>query len=230
VKGVFCGPLATSRAVLSKRQRELGSLVIDFGSGTTTMAVFEENKALHVKSFPIGASYITTDIALGLKTSIDVAEKLKLSEGSVFSNDVSRKESIHMEEYDPALKGEISKRFLSEIIEARMIEILSLIQNELKLMNKQARLPGGVVVSGGGAHIRGLEDLVRQELKMSVQMGYPDCSKLEVLNPAHRELLEDPNFACAVGLVLSGIDETTKKTGVSMSPETLKNFFKNLMP
>lgn len=205
VGGIIFNPLASARAVLSKQQKDLGVLLIDFGFGTTSLAVYEENKVIHAKTLPVGSGYITNDIAIGLKTSIGAADKLKVTYGFAVAKDVSRKDVVRLAEVDPGNDGEISRRFLSEIIEVRLAEILDLVNNELKALGKNVQLPGGVVVTGGGTKLPGMTELVRQELKLPVQIGFPDLSNFEILNPTHRELLDDPECATVVGLAAWGI-------------------------
>ena len=226
VSGIIFNPLAASRAVLSKRQKDLGTILIDFGFGATSFVVYEEGKVMYTKSIPIGSGYLTNDVAIGLKTSIDVAEKLKLTYGFAFSRDVSRRDMIKLSEFDPGNKNEITKRFLSEIIEVRLAELLELINNELKSLGRNAQLPGGVIIVGGGAKLAGLNELIRHDLRLAVQTGFPSLEFFEIINPTNRDLIDDPEFATALGLVLWGREESnpTKSGGF------IKNFLKNLMP
>ncbi|MDI6734282.1 MAG: cell division protein FtsA [Patescibacteria group bacterium] len=227
VGGLIFNPLAASRAILSKRQKDLGVLMIDFGYGTTSMAVYEENKVLHTKSLPIGSGYITNDIAIGFKTSIDTAEKLKITYGFAVARDISRREIVKLNKIDSLNQNEISRRFLSEIIEIRLAEILDLINNELKMLGRSVQLPAGAVITGGGVKLAGITELIKQELRLPVQIGFPNLQGLEIMNPTHQELLDDPEFAVAVGLVEWGSAEEKKVlTGV----EVIKGFFKNLVP
>ncbi len=201
--------------------------MLDFGFGTTTMALFEENKVRHLKSFPIGCGYLTNDIAIGLKTSIDIAEKLKAAYGYALAKDVSRREMIKMAEFDQSNKNEIPRRFLAEIIEVRLAELLELINNELKTAGHTTQLPAGAIITGGGVKLPGMIELIRHHLKLPVQIGFPDLKNFEILNPAHQELVDDPEFATAVGLVLWGANERPKSKSFL---ETIFNFFKNLKP
>ncbi|MGC9603168.1 MAG: cell division protein FtsA [Minisyncoccia bacterium] len=227
VAGVIFNPLAAARSVISKKQKELGVLLIDFGAGTTSMAVYEESKVLHVRSLPVGSSYVTNDIAIGLKTSIEMAEKLKTSYGCALAKDINRREMINLKEVDGKSEGEISRHFLAEIIEIRIAEILGLIKDELKVLGKDFQLPAGVVATGGGVKLAGMTDLIKQELKLPVQTGFPNLSGFDVLNPAHREMMDDPEFAVATGLVISGQLEGSEPVS---GGQAVKNFFRNLLP
>lgn len=227
IGGLIFNPLAAARAVLTKKQRELGAVMVDFGAGTTTIAVYEEGKVLHVKSLPLGAAYVTNDIAIGLKVSVETAEKLKTAYGSALAGDIGRKETIPLSEIDPRLEGEVSRRFLAEIIEVRLAEILDCVNNELKLVGRDIQLPAGVVVTGGGVKMAGMAELVKRELRLPVQIGFPDLNEFDVMNPTHKEILDDPEFAVAVGLVLWGNAEN-KEAAVGMG--AIKGFLKNFLP
>jgi len=225
--GIIFNPLAASQAVLTKRQKDLGVVLIDFGFSTTSFVVYEEGKIMYAKTIPIGAGYITNDIAVGLKTSVDVAEKLKLTYGFAFSKDVSRRDSIKLSEFESGNGNEITKRFLSEIVEIRLAELLELINNELKSLGRSAQLPGGAVVVGGGVKLAGLSELIKHDLKLSVQTGFPILDQFEIMNPTHRDLVDDPEFATALGLVLWGHE---KEFSPIRDRGFLKNFLRNLMP
>ncbi|MEK7629829.1 MAG: cell division protein FtsA [Patescibacteria group bacterium] len=227
VGGLVFNPLAAAKSVLSKRQRDLGVLLIDFGFGTTSFAIYEENKMAHAKSLPVGSGFVSNDIAIGFKTPIDAAEKLKTTYGFALSKEISRREMIKLSEVEPTNKNEIARRFLSEIIEIRLAEILDLINNELKSLGRVPQLPAGVVITGGGVKLAGMTDLVKEEMKLPVQIGFPDLSNFEILNPTHQELLDDPEFASAVGLVLSAAGGNKK---IFTGPGLIKQFIKNLIP
>ncbi len=227
VGGLIFNPIASSRAILSKRQKDLGVMLIDLGFGTTSMIVYEENKIIHARSLPIGMGYVTNDIAIGLKTSIEAAEKLKLSCSFALSKDVARREMVQLSEYDATSTSEIPKRFISEIVEVRLVEILDLIHNELKSLNKNIQLPSGVVITGGGAKLNGITELVKQELKLPAQVGYPNLESFEIINPTYENLINDTEFATAVGLTLFGNAESSKKVSPFIA---IKGFLRNLMP
>lgn len=228
VGGLVFNPFASSRSVLSKKQKDLGVLMIDFGFDTTSFVMYEENKISYAKSIPIGMRHVTNDIAMGIRVAFDSAEKIKLTYGYALSREINRKDSIQLSEFDPTNKGEVSKRFVAEIIEVRLAEILELVNNELKVLGRSIQLPAGVVITGGGSKLSGITDLVRQELKFHTQLGFPDLGLFEIMNPTHKELLDDPEFATALGLVLVGnADDHIMVTNVG---DMVKNFFRNFIP
>jgi cell division protein FtsA len=226
VTSVIFGPLASARAVLSKQQKELGVLMIDFGGGTTSVAVFDEAKPLYAKTFPVGSGHITNDIAIGLKLQVETAEKIKIQSGTALSKSVNRKEMISMPE-EADLK-EVSRRLLAEIIEDRVAEILGIVHNELKPLKNRFQFPAGVVATGAGIHLRGITEAIREDLKLSVQIGSPDLGQFDIENAAHEELLRDPEFSAAVGLVLVGSDDVERKS-ISAAGWT-RRFLRNLIP
>lgn len=202
--GIIYNPLAAAKSVLSKRQRELGCMLIDFGLGATSLVLYEEGKVAHVKTIPVGMGHVTNDIAVGLRTSIEVAEKLKLEHGTATAREASRKDMLPLAELDPSTDLEVSKRFLAEIIEVRIEEILGLVKEEVKAVARHLEFPGGAVLVGGGAKLPGLPALVKADLKVPVQVGIPYLHDLQADDPAHRDFLEDPRAATVAGLVLWG--------------------------
>lgn len=205
--GVIFNPFAAARAVLSKRQRELGAIVIDFGAATTCIAAYEESKPLYAKALPIGSDFITHDIAIGLRVPIAVAEKLKEEFGVVSSKLISRRDVLRLADFDPALTGEVPRRFLAEIIQARVAQITEIINNELKALKGRFQFPAGIVATGGGVRLEGFPAVLKDELRLPVQVGLPDVAALEVANPAYEQLVDSPDFSTAAGLLQIGFEE-----------------------
>ncbi len=194
-------PLAASKAVLSKRQKELGAVVVDIGKGTTGVCVYEDGNLIHSAVIPIGSGHITNDVAIGLRTSIDVAEKVKLEYGTVCSVEVGKKEKINLSEFDENEEGEFTRKYLAEIVEARVDEIFSMVDGELKKIDRSGMLPSGVVITGGGAKLPGIVGLAKKSLRLPAQVGYP----IELDGVVNR--VDDPSFATAIGLVMWEADE-----------------------
>ena len=158
INDVIPSPLAAANAVLTPQQKELGVALIDIGAATTSLAVFEEGELIHLAVFPIGSANITNDIAIGLKTEVAIAESIKKQHGTCMfaktekdKKDQSRKK---IEVFDKSSSLNFTKKNLVDIIEPRVSEILDLIQKELKKINRQELLPGGIVLTGGGAKFR----------------------------------------------------------------------------
>lgn len=230
VAGLFFNPMASSRAVLTKKQKDLGVILIDFGAGTTSFTVYEEGKVMESKSIPIGANYITNDIAIGLRTSVETAEKLKLAYGCAEAREVNRRDMIRLEEFESGNAEEVPKKFLAEIIEVRLEELLELINNELKTLGKNGRLPAGAVLVGGGAKLSGLVNLVRRYLKLPTQIGLPNLKNFEILNTSYEDLFDDPEFAVAAGLALLGNEtENPLPESPGIAP-WVRRIFRSLKP
>jgi cell division protein FtsA len=207
VSGLIFSPLASARSVLSKNQKDLGVVLVDIGSSTTGICVYEENKLIHAAVLPVGSGNVTNDLAIVLKTSIVAAEAIKLSFGTALAKEVSGKEVIDLRKIDENAKNTTTKKRVAEIVETRLAEIFEFVNNELKSIGKAGQLPGGVMLVGGGSKIAGIVDLAKQELKLPAQIGIPETSSLEIANGELNLQVEDPEFACSVGLMIWGSDK-----------------------
>lgn len=234
IEELVLAPLASSRGVLTERQKELGVVLLDIGGGTTGLCVFEEDRLLHTKVLPIGGGHITNDIAIGLRISIDTAEKLKREFGSANSCEISKKEEIKLAKIDPSEEEAVSRRHVAEIIEARLEEIFSMANKELRAIGREKLLPAGVVLAGGGAKMPGIIDLAKQQLKLPAQIGFPQDLRGII------DKVDDPSFACAVGLVLWGKELQESRHGALLPgldifslkgvPRRIKRIFKAFLP
>ena len=231
VSGLIFSPLVAARAALSKRQKDLGAIVIDIGAGTTGTSIYEENRLLAAAKFPIGAGNISNDLAIGLKVSVDAAEEIKLHHGYALAREVSAKDQIELKTFAPDAKGTVSRRFVAEIIESRLAEIFSLASEELKRIGKQHELPGGVMFVGGGAKLPGLTELAKQELRLPAQIGCCVENEWQDEGGSFKEFLEDPEFVSAFGLALWGIyGEHTGNPNAQRASFNVKNWFKYFTP
>ena len=227
--------LAASQTVLSRKEKELGVLVLDLGGGTAGMTVYEERKLLHVHILPIGSSHITNDIAIGLRASIEVAEKVKLNYGSCLPDEIDKKDVIDLSKIDEKEEGTANRRDVAKIIEARIDEIFSLVNKELKKIDRERLLPSGVVLVGGGAKISGIIDLAKDRLRLPVQLGYPQ--EIDGLI----DKIDDPTFTTVVGLIFwalemrggKGEERTFLPSRFPSSINTInkiKRWFRNFLP
>ncbi len=218
IAGIILNTLASSRAVLSTSQKELGVAVLDIGFATTGFAVYEEGKLVHTAVIPIGSGHITNDLAIGLKISIEVADTIKLTLGHALAKEVSSREVVDLKKIDPKYRNSVSRHYIAEIIEVRLAEIFEFVQNELKNVRKGGELPAGVVLTGGGAKLPGMVELARQELRLPSQLGVSDPSPLVYAGSEVGSQAEDPGFACAIGLLLFGYDQlSNRESGMSLT-------------
>ena len=191
-------PLACELAVLDKRQKELGVVLVDLGAGTTSMVVYEEHVLLHTSVLPMGASHITNDIAIGLRTSLDIAEALKVSHGSALPDTVSQNETISVEGEEDVDES-VSRKDVANIISARLDELLSFVDKELKAIGRSGILPAGVIITGGGAHMEGIVELAKKKLRLPVRIGRPKM--LAGLS----DRTDEPEYSVGIGLIYFAI-------------------------
>lgn len=215
--------LASARAVLNPREKELGVCVLDIGAGTTGMAVFEEGSLIHTAIFPVGSSHITSDIAICLKTDIDTAERIKLEFGScrIFPGFLKKSKK---EERKIKIEGEesliFSKKILMDIIDARVSEIFDLANKELKKVSRQGMLPAGIVLTGGGAKMPGIREWAKRELKLPCRIGIPQGF------PAFQA---DSSLSTLCGLVLEGVDLEEEQESFSSFGKGIKDNLKKII-
>ena len=229
VESLVFSTLAASESVLSKRQKELGVLVLDIGGGSTGCCVFEEGNLLSASVLPIGASHITNDIAIAFQLPIDIAEKLKLKYGFAATEKSVKKEEIKLEKLGGEQEKSISRKKLIEVIEARNLEILELTNKELKKIGRERLLPAGIVLVGGGAKMPGMEEFIKRELHLPCQIGFPK----EVEGIVDK--IDDPCFATTVGLLLFDLKESKKenfqdKVQFGKVFSRIKKWFETLLP
>jgi cell division protein FtsA len=233
IDDVVLGVLASAEACLTKRQRELGVALINIGLSTTSLLVFEEGDVLHTKVLPVGASHITNDIAIGLRVSIDMAEKIKVEHGTAVPDEVQKREEINLSE----LGGEdttVSCRQVAEIIEARVEEIFKMVDHELQQIDRSGLLPAGIVMTGGGAKLPGLTEVAKKEFRLPAAVGIPVgyTSAIEKIN--------DPAFTTALGLASWAAGETPRHGmvgslterigGVGETVSSMRRWFKSFLP
>lgn len=171
VEDYVFSPLASSEAVLTKRQKELGVMLVDLGGGTASFIIYEEGMPIHAGVVPIGGNHITNDVAIGFRTHVDIAEQIKVAHGSCLPGDLPKRENIRLAEYIPEETGIFSRKELAEIVEARLKDIFELLHKELKKVDRVQLLPAGIVIVGGSAAIPGLIELARKEMKLPVEIG-----------------------------------------------------------
>lgn len=202
-------PLASAEAVLHQKQKELGTVLVNIGGSTTSLAVFEDGDLLHLAVLPVGGDHITNDIAIGLRTSIDVAEAVKLQYGTALSREVNKKEEIDLNRFDTHEEGIVSRHHVAEIIEARLEELFIFVNAELKTIGREGLLPGGVVLTGGGALLPGACDLAKSVLRLPAHIGYPKALG-GVLDQ-----IDNPKFATVIGLLLMAQASGSQKKNFS---------------
>lgn len=197
-------PLASSYAILTKKQKEAGVALVDIGASTTSITIFEECDLLHACILNIGSLHITNDIAIGLRTSLDTAEKIKTKYGSATPNKIKDTEMVDLKDFDSSEEEKVSKKYIAEIIEARLCEIFSMVRAELKKVGKDGMLPAGVIFTGGGSKLQGLLESAKEELRLPAQIGYPHMEISGMIDK-----LDNPMYSTSVGLMLWGMNHSS---------------------
>lgn len=217
VNDLMISTLASSRACLTPRQKELGVVLLDIGAGTTGLAVFGEGDLVHLAIFPIGSAHITNDIAIGLRCDIDIAERIKQEYGIASPQWVSKKEIIDLSSTlgTPLV---FSRKHLAEIIEARICEIFDLVSKELKKISKEILLPAGVVLTGGAVNLPKCIEFAKKELRLPCHLG---------LVGGFARPIEDPSLSAACGLILWASD--FEKTEKGFPRKSLTSKFKKIL-
>ncbi|MDP3995287.1 MAG: cell division protein FtsA [Patescibacteria group bacterium] len=190
--------LASAEATLSERQKDLGAALVNIGAATTSVLVFEEGDIMLARVLPVGASHITNDIAIGLRTNIDTAEAIKVQYGATLSALRSGQDAVQLSEIDENEEGSFSKKYLAEIIEARVEEIFTMVDKELRSVGRSGKLPAGVILSGGGAQLPGLSEVAKRVFRLPAAVGVPVGVHSAI------DKLGNPAYTTAVGLVLWG--------------------------
>ncbi len=230
IDDIIPGCLAPAEAVLSKRQKELGTVVVDIGCGGTSISVFEDGATIHTAMIPVGGENVTNDIAIGIRTSIDTAEKVKIEYGSVLPEDVNERETIDLSLISKIDTHLVSKKQVTEIIQARYHEIFLLVKEELAKIHRDGMLPAGIILTGAGSKIPGAIDLAREVLNLPAQIGFPQNYDGVV------DKIDDPAYATAIGLLIwgsrfdgrqhAGLKSLNLKKGFT----SIKSWVKNLFP
>lgn len=224
VTGLVFAPLASAESVLTLRQRELGAALVNIGASTTSIAVFEDGELLHAAVIPIGSDHITSDIAIGLRTSLEVAEQCKRHFASATPEAVSQYDMIDLRELGAPESEHVSPRFISEISSARVEEIFEKVEEELRKINRSGLLPAGVVLAGGGAKLNGIVEIAKRVLRLPASMS----PGIQVQTPL-LEISRDPAYATVLGLMVWGFeDERNASSARTSNMSGGSGFFKKV--
>ncbi len=200
-------PLAAARAVLTKRQKELGVALINIGAETTGIAIYEEGKVVFSSILPVGSNHITKDIVYGLRTTIDIAEKMKLTFAA--ARKPNSKDATKLDLSKIGAKGTLLQRELDMIVSSRLDELCELIKTEIVRSGKERLLSNGLVLTGGGAKLEGLAKYLETEVGIPATIGEPHGITGII------DKVKDPGFSAPVGLMLEDLDRP--QTGKSIN-------------
>lgn len=211
--------MAAAKAVLNESQIENGVAVIDLGGATTSVAVFEEGDLQYVGVVPMGGVNITNDLAIGLKTDPEIAEKVKLQHASAAARAESKQVSVkHGKE---VLHFDLAE--IDEIVEARLEEIFELVNKELKKAGRAGQLPSGIVLAGGTANMKGIAEYAKHQLGVAARVGKPHGFG------GVADEIDKPHFAAAVGLMLVDAETTMGRPHGASGSKKTGGFIKSLL-
>ncbi|MBU1178844.1 cell division protein FtsA [Patescibacteria group bacterium] len=201
VEDIVADPLAMSHAILNKKEKEVGCLLVSIGGDISSLIVFEEGNPISLEILPIGSNHITYDIAQGFQVLLEEADQLKMNYG----NDLA------------------TKKKLNTIIVPRLNDIFELIENHLVKIKRTKLLPAGIIISGGGANLSGIDEIAKSSLKLPTRLSRPSLSAIN-----------DPVWSVALGLCYAGFGEKNNSIGAGGIGSKAKNLFsrciKNLLP
>ncbi len=199
VIGIILQPLASSEAVLTDDERELGVAMVDLGGGTTDLAVFVEGNVMHTAVIPVGGTHFTNDIAIGLKTGVPDAERIKTQFGCALASLVKEDEMIDVPSMGGRPPRSLSRRVLADVVEPRAEEVFDLVAREIKRAGYEGIVAGGVVITGGTSLMEGMADMAERVLDLPARQGIPSG-----VGGLH-EQVDNPMYATGVGLILHAL-------------------------
>ena len=236
IDDLILAPWAQAEAVLDSKQKELGVAVVNIGATTTSLAVYEDGDILHTAILPIGSEHITSDIAIGLRCPINLAERIKIelgdSEPSNYGkkDDVDISELVREERINDSLNT-VPRKYLAEIIEARVEEIFEKVDEELRKIDRSGMLPAGILLTGAGSQLVNMVETAKRKLRLPVSLGEPRNIRLAI------DKARQPEFLTALGLVVWGVRYNSArdsggawKNNVGQMFGWVGGLFKKMMP
>jgi cell division protein FtsA len=215
VMDIVLEPLASAEACLAEDERDLGVCLIDIGGGTTDVAVYSEGSIKHTSVLGLGGAHVSNDIAVGLRTPFDEAERVKKKFGVAAARFLGSDDVISVPSVGGRRPREVSRKLLCEIIEPRVDEILSLARQSLVKEGLEDRIPSGVVLTGGCSALEGVPDLAEEIFETPVRIGIP-CRVGGL-----QDVVRGPMYATGVGLVLFGASQDRENTRFRIRDESI---------
>jgi cell division protein FtsA len=222
VKDLVLQPLASSIAVLSQDEKDLGVCLVDIGGGTTDIAVFTGGAIRHTAVIPIAGDQITNDIAMALRTPTKDAEDIKMSHGCALRQLASPNDVIEVPGVGDRDPRQMSRQTLAEVIEPRVEELYSLIQRELRASGFEELLSSGIVLTGGSAGMAGMVELGEEVFHMPVRLGVPNYSG------GLAEVVRNPRFSTGVGLLISALEQKKRDEHSRLQSANIKGIFEKM--
>ena len=200
----------------------MGAVLIDIGGGTSDIIVYNNDSIMHTGAIPLGGESLTKDIAYGLETSLEQAEIIKCTHGIAKSSLANDDEKIKITGTNGRNDKNVSEKELSKIIEARMHEIFHLCKNEINKSEVKTNFTFGIVLTGGGAQMKNINDLAQEIFEMPIKIGVPDSVN------GKSDILNDSRYATSIGIIKYAIENKNSIQGDidNYTPETIFDIFK----
>ena len=189
-------PIASSKAVLSSEEMEMGVILVDIGGGTTDVAIWKEGSLVHSQIIPVGGNHFTNDLAVALKIPHAEAERIKINHGSVLAETLNQSSHITVQGIAGTKPREVQLSYVAEVLGARAEELFSLLRDQIDDRNLENEITGGIVLTGGGALIKGLPELGEYILERPTKVGYP------VPFGGMTNIMQNPKYSTVLGLLL----------------------------
>jgi cell division protein FtsA len=229
VNGFILNPLASAEAILQPVERDLASVVVDIGGGTTEISMFDEDGLCFSSVLPVGGYHITSDLAVGLRIPLSQAEALKREHGCVLSSLMPTDEYITISGMGSIGEKRVSKKVIADIIEPRVLEIFSMIKQEIKSSGFKKVIPAGIIITGGTSSLNGIAELASEHLDMPVRIGYPGNVG------GMTDMIKYLGYATGIGLVIYASRSMSvlevaadKEYGINGFFKRIKAFLKDL--
>jgi cell division protein FtsA len=223
VKKVILQQLASAEAVMTKDEKELGAAVIDIGGGTTDIAIFLRNAVQFTKVMSVGGANFTRDLAIGLQTPMEDAERIKKESGTVLTERVQADETVLVPGMGTRVARSVPRRMVCNILRDRAVELLELAKGQLIKSTENERLVAGVIITGGGSMLDGIMDLAEETLGMPVRQGLPIGVR------GLTDELSHPVYSTAIGLALFGAEEAGYRKKTPGKPNSSSWLFNRIL-
>jgi cell division protein FtsA len=222
VRDLVLQPLASATAVLSEDEKDLGVCLVDIGGGTTDIAIFTQGAIRHTGVIPIAGDQITNDIAMALRTPTKDAEDIKQRYGCALRQLADPQHMVEVPGIGDRGPRQLSRQTLAEVIEPRVEELYSLVQSELRRSGHEDLLSSGIVITGGSSSMQGMVELGEEIFHMPVRLGLPHYQG------GLSEVVRNPRYATAVGLLLLGVEQQRQHQSAQAGADSVQQVFEQM--
>ncbi|MEC7274886.1 MAG: cell division protein FtsA [Bdellovibrionota bacterium] len=210
-QGITLQPIASSRSVLSSEEKEMGVVLVDIGGGTTDLAIWKEGSLIHSQIIPVGGNHFTNDLAVALKIPHAEAERIKINHGSVLAETLNQNSHITVQGISGTKAREVQLSYVANVLGARADELFTLIKEQIQEKELNDEITGGIVLTGGGALIKGLPELGEYIMERPTKIGYPAPFG------GMTNIMQNPKYSTVLGLLLESNTTKSKNTSINQN-------------